>query len=59
MVGRGLRVTSVSPDGWIEGLEGTEQRWLVSVQWHPERREMAESMAGLFRAFVEAARETG
>lgn len=59
MVGRGLRVTSVSPDGWIEGLEGTEQRWLVGVQCHPERPEMAESMVGLFRAFVEAARGTG
>jgi putative glutamine amidotransferase len=57
IVGRGLRVTSVSPDGWIEGLEGTDQRWLVGVQWHPERQEMAESMAGLFRAFVEAARD--
>ncbi len=56
MVGRGLQVTSVSPDGWIEGLEGTEPRWLVAVQWHPEREEMAESMAGLFSAFVEAAR---
>ncbi len=58
MVGRGLQVASVSPDGLIEGLEGTEQRWLVGVQWHPERQEMTESMTGLFRTFIEAARET-
>jgi len=55
IVGAGLRVTAVSPDGLVEGLEGAGQRWLVGVQWHPERPEMAESMAVLFQAFVEAA----
>ncbi|MDP2950528.1 MAG: gamma-glutamyl-gamma-aminobutyrate hydrolase family protein, partial [Chloroflexota bacterium] len=55
IVGSGLRVTSIAPDGWVEGLEGASQRWLVSVQWHPERPEMAGTMGPLFREFVRAA----
>jgi putative glutamine amidotransferase len=57
MVGHGLRVVALSPDGLVEALEGESQRWLVSVQWHPERPEMAEAMAPLFAAFVEACRK--
>ena len=47
MVASGLRATAVSPDGLVEAMEGERQRWLVSVQWHPERPEMAEAMAPL------------
>jgi len=36
---RGLRITAMSDDGLVEGVEGTTQRWLVGVQWHPERLE--------------------
>jgi putative glutamine amidotransferase len=56
MVAGGLRATALSPDGLVEALEGERQRWLVSVQWHPERPEMAETMAPLFAAFVEVCR---
>jgi putative glutamine amidotransferase len=56
MVAGGLRATALSPDGLVEALEGERQRWLVSVQWHPERPELAETMAPLFAAFAEACR---
>ncbi|MBF6599775.1 MAG: gamma-glutamyl-gamma-aminobutyrate hydrolase family protein [Dehalococcoidia bacterium] len=44
----------------IEGVEGVEQRWLVGVQWHPERpevqqRDFAPRMRRLFDAFVREA----
>jgi putative glutamine amidotransferase len=35
----GLRITALSDDGLVEGVEGLSQRWLVGVQWHPERLE--------------------
>ena len=35
----GLRITAMSVDGLVEGVEGLSQRWLVGVQWHPERLE--------------------
>jgi len=56
MVAVGLRATALSPDGLVEALEGEHQRWLVGVQWHPERPELAEMMAPLFAAFAEACR---
>lgn len=57
MVASGLRVTALSPDGLVEAMEGEHHRWLVSVQWHPERPEMAGTMAPLFAAFVDACRQ--
>jgi len=58
----GLRATAASEvgDALIEGFESGDDRWLVGVQWHPERladfgeREQLASRA-LFRAFVRAA----
>ncbi|MFA5028455.1 MAG: gamma-glutamyl-gamma-aminobutyrate hydrolase family protein, partial [Candidatus Methylomirabilota bacterium] len=55
-VGEGLRVSARSADGVIEGIEGTGRRFLVCVQWHPERlaAKRAEQLA-FFRALVSAA----
>jgi putative glutamine amidotransferase len=36
-LGTGLRVSARGPDGVIEGLERPGARFLVAVQWHPER----------------------
>jgi putative glutamine amidotransferase len=55
-VAKSLRVTATSPDGWVEAVEGESQRWLVGVQWHPERPEMHPDSDPLFAAFVEACR---
>jgi putative glutamine amidotransferase len=54
-LGAGLREAAAAPDGVLEAFEGTGERFLVGVQWHPE---LEESDAGrrLFAALVDAAR---
>lgn len=55
-VADGLVVTAVAGDGTVEALEDPE-RWVASVQWHPEARELpAEERIAPFRAFVDACR---
>ncbi|MDQ0754059.1 gamma-glutamyl-gamma-aminobutyrate hydrolase family protein [Arthrobacter sp. B3I4] len=55
-VADGLVVTAVADDGTVEALEDP-QRWVASVQWHPEALELpaAERLAP-FRAFVDVCR---
>jgi gamma-glutamyl-gamma-aminobutyrate hydrolase PuuD len=57
-LGQGLTITARSADGIIEGLEATGRRWLLAVQWHPERDEVAERFRPLFDSFVAAAAAT-
>ncbi len=52
----GLRATAHAPDGVIEAIEATDDRYMVAVQWHPE--ELTETQAGmkrLFDSFISAA----
>lgn len=63
-VGSGLRVTALTPDGLVEGLESPSHRWVVGVQWHAERPELGhdgfnEGSQRLFDEFVQQARTTG
>ncbi len=54
----GLRASAWAlPEGWlIEGVESPAHRFVLGVQWHPERyREVPEVHGGLFREFVRAA----
>jgi putative glutamine amidotransferase len=54
-VGRGLRVTAISDDGIVEGLEDPTLPLFAAVQWHPERLvDEAEHLAP-FRMLVEKA----
>lgn len=51
-----LAATAYAPDGIIEAVEGTDNQFLVAVQWHPE--ELTETQPGqarLFTAFTDAA----
>ena len=49
--------TTLPDDGVVEGIEATAQRWVVGVQWHPERTdETPPEHAALFDAFVDQAR---
>ena len=50
-----LQAVAFSSDGLVEGVESTAHRWVIGVQWHPERHEMTESMAPLFRELVRQA----
>ncbi|MYB41659.1 MAG: gamma-glutamyl-gamma-aminobutyrate hydrolase family protein [Chloroflexi bacterium] len=54
----GLRVAATTPDGVVEALERPDRRWVVSVQWHPERKEDGASQRPIFEAFVEACAAT-
>jgi putative glutamine amidotransferase len=58
-LGRGLVATAVV-DGLIEAFELADRRWVVGVQWHPERTsEVSPEARRIFEAFVqEAARTT-
>jgi putative glutamine amidotransferase len=56
----GLVAVAQSPDGLVEGIESLQHRWVVGVQWHPERSEhehpaFAPMSRRLFEAFVRAA----
>jgi putative glutamine amidotransferase len=53
-VGRGLRKVALAGDGVIEALEGGSDRFLLGVQWHPERMPDDPFARRLFQAFVRA-----
>ena len=47
-----LRAT-VLHDGLVEAFESTAHRWVIGVQWHPERTaEVDAAAARIFKAFV-------
>lgn len=52
----GLAVAARSADGFVEAVESEAHRWVVGVQWHPERPEMHPASDTLFEAFVAACR---
>lgn len=53
-----LVASAVAPDGVIEGLEHPGCRFLVGVEWHPERaRAHQPESAALLGAFVKACEE--
>lgn len=59
-----LRALAISPDGLVEAVEWPGCRWVIGVQWHPERQEpaiqgFAEASRLLFAAFVDAAGRAG
>jgi putative glutamine amidotransferase len=60
---RGLTCTALSDDGFVEGMESPARRWVVGVQWHPERIEesqprFAETSRKLWQAFAVAVFDT-
>ncbi len=55
----GLEVVSMSDDGYVEGFVDPSKRWLVAVQWHPEREDafipgFDSQSRKLFDAFAQA-----
>ena len=53
-----LRAT-VLHDGLVEAFESTNHRWVIGVQWHPERtNEVDAAAARIFGAFVAEASRT-
>jgi len=58
-LGKNLRIVARSADGVVEAIETTDpQRFLIGVQWHPERMVPDDTrQKKLLQAFVEAAGE--
>jgi putative glutamine amidotransferase len=57
-LGHALVVSAVAPDGLIEAIEGTDDAFLVGVQWHPEVFELAHPHSSdIFRGFIRAANQ--
>jgi len=53
-VGKGLEAIAFAPDGLVEGLNVTDARFALGVQWHPECLPHDPHMQALFRAFIQA-----
>ncbi len=56
-LGRGLKVTAMSDDGVIEGLEDPSMPLFAAVQWHPERLNDEREHLAPFKLLVERARQ--
>ena len=56
--GKGLRIAARGADGVLEATETENpERFLIGVQWHPEKMMPDERQGRLLKAFVEAAQE--
>jgi putative glutamine amidotransferase len=54
-LGKGLRAVAWAPDGVIEAAEVPGERFLLAVQWHPERLVDRPEHLAIFQALVQAA----
>ena len=55
--GRELKVTGISTDGIVEGLEWTgDANWVMGVQWHPERMKRDALAKKIFAELVTTAK---
>lgn len=55
-IGKSLQAVATAPDGVIEAVEDPSGRFVVGVQWHPERGFQQDAFAqALFATFVEEA----
>lgn len=56
-IGEGLQPVAFTDDGVIEALEATDDRFVLGVQWHPERIRDGQHREKVFGALLDAARE--
>jgi putative glutamine amidotransferase len=57
-VASGLKVVARADDGVVEALESEDGRFIVGVQWHPERMGPGKAGFDVVRLLVDAARES-
>ena len=55
-LGEGLVASATAADGVIEGIEQSDARFCLGVQWHPENFCESGEFQPLFEAFIAAAR---
>lgn len=48
VLGEGLKINAMSEDGVVEGFEGTDNRFLLAVQWHPEMLASKKSINDIY-----------
>jgi putative glutamine amidotransferase len=53
---RDFKVSALSEDGVIEGIEHEKSPWMIGVQWHPEDMQNETEQCGLFSEFVKKCR---
>ncbi|MCI6639234.1 MAG: gamma-glutamyl-gamma-aminobutyrate hydrolase family protein [Pygmaiobacter massiliensis] len=53
-LGQGLQATAFSPDGLVEAVELSAQRFAAAVQWHPEMMYDSSWQQSLFSAFIKS-----
>jgi putative glutamine amidotransferase len=59
-IAKALAVTGKSPDGLVEAVEMPGKKFLLAVQFHPEKMiKDDESMLAIFRAFARAVKDRG
>ena len=50
----GVQINAVASDGVIEGIEATDRKFCLGVQWHPEY-EVSTGDTAIFKALIQAA----
>lgn len=53
-VGQNLTISAFSDDGYIEGIEGNEDNFVMGVQFHPEFMIDENGMLAIYTSFVDA-----
>ncbi len=51
-VGKGLKVSAFSDDGFIEGIEGVDEHFILGVQFHPEFMLDKNEMFNIYKTFI-------
>jgi len=54
-LGRGLEAVAFDGDGIVEAIESSESRFVLGLQWHPERMPLRAHASKIFNALVKAA----
>ncbi|WP_091813401.1 gamma-glutamyl-gamma-aminobutyrate hydrolase family protein [Marinobacter mobilis] len=57
LLGRNLRVVAVDNDLFVQGIETTDEHWILGIQWHPEYLLYHSGHRRIFTSLVEAARQ--
>lgn len=56
-VGSGLETTSFAEDGIIESIESKNHRFIIGIQWHPERMQDSKPQIALFNEIVKQSKK--
>ncbi|SFM16732.1 gamma-glutamyl-gamma-aminobutyrate hydrolase family protein [Marinobacter zhejiangensis] len=57
VLGRDLRVVALDNDLLVQGIETTDEHWILGVQWHPEYLLYHWGHRNIFGSLVQAARQ--